>query len=147
MQTKLQKATTNTMLAMTLLAFAIPGMANKEDSCGQLAIVLASGPGHTCTLVQQNIVHGTLINGTTLPPVLSNIPASFQMQQTVYGPDIKLSYQCDQTKTITIRSHQKYCALKAGQITATSDSPETQAITTRGSAFLGAHGTISWIVR
>lgn len=148
MQTKLKKTTTSTILAMALLAFSVPSMARTDDACGQLSIMLASAPGHTCSLVRGHIAHGKLINGATLPPVLTNIPSSLQMEQAFfYGPDVELTYSCDQTKTITISTQQKYCALKAGPITTTSDSDETKAISTMGSALLGAHGSVSWVVR
>lgn len=120
---------------------------DKDNDCAKFDIQISNLTNSVCVLTNQDVDHGNLL---TPPP--SSIPPSdskyFKMEQTIYGPGIKLSYQCG-GKKVTFTSKQNLCFMEAGSITGTVWSPLPTGInasftSTEGSYFWSNSGSINW---
>lgn len=121
-------------------------------SCGTLHVQITNNTSNICEMTDTYIYRG-LINSSIPKTIAPNASASFDISQVnLYGPDVQLSYNCGYHPThakITIRSHQNYCMLKAGDISGSIvDSENMRATYTseEGSYGDAAPGHINWLL-
>ncbi len=136
------------LLAIYLL-FSSLAFAETENRCGYFQIQISNMTKGECVLSSQQIIHGTLDS----PPPLSISPNDskhFEMEQTLYGPGIILSYQCG-AEIITLTSQQNLCVLEAGNISGSIKHPlpinlNASYTALSGSYFWKKPGSINWSI-
>lgn len=121
----------------------------KENNCGNLQIVITNASSETCKLVSQNLRHGFFKYTSSVPMYLpaNSSGAPIFLTQTVFGPELELTYTCGEGKSITLMSKQNVCFLMGGTVYGqTIDnhnmSAEYQAVDS--SFFWSQHGTLHW---
>jgi hypothetical protein len=140
--------TYKSFLGLILFYLASPAFA-EDNPCGILHIQIANVTSHSCILIESQIIHGVLKSSapTAIP---SNDSKYFDIEQTLHGPDIVLTYDCG-GKQISFLSKQDFCWLSAGKITGhiLASGPEIEASYTiqLGSAFWKKPGAINWNLR
>ena len=130
--------------------FVNPSMADSSDNeCANFHIQISNLTKMACVLTSQRVIHGNLI---TPPPmsILPNDSKRFDMNQTIYGPAITLSYQCG-SENISFTSQQNVCVLEAGDITGSILHPVPININARYAALSGSYfwqksGSINWSI-
>ncbi len=139
------------MLLTLLLSNFITGIVHADDvnNCGKLSILITNLTPSTCTLVNSYLRHGYYKYTSSVPMY---IPANTTagpvfIEQSIFGPDLELSYSCGDGKLITFSSQQNLCFLGAGDVYgrvlfSQNTSADYQAII--GSWFWEQHGVISW---
>lgn len=116
--------------------------------CGHLHVQVSNGSNDVCYLKAFNVNHGSVI---TYPAqsLMAGETKSFELDQTLLGPDVTLTYQC-QDKTITLESQQNLCVLSAGAINnkVVKHSPGVNAHSTfnQGSYLFNTPGMASWML-
>lgn len=137
-------------VVITLIASPVLAAKTHDDepnNCERLHIQIGNVTSKACQLVKSKVNHGNLVSA---PP--ATIPAGFTMQfdikQSFKGPDIELQYQCD-NETITFRSQQNYCFMKAGKISGSiiSSTANIHGSYTKeeGSYYWSKPGFINWV--
>lgn len=124
-----------------------PALATVDmPGCNHLHVEIANTTNQACSLNASNIHHGRLVFA---PPslILPGTVQDFDIKQTLYGPDITLSYRCN-NEIVIIRSQQNFCLAKAGQITGDVVYSD-QHINAHPQTVLGSYheskpGTINW---
>lgn len=123
--------------------------ANDGSGCGELSILLVNTTQDTCKLTNQQLIHGYLSNTSHIPSFIpSNTTApALDLEQSLRGIKIKLSYQCGENKKITLFAGQSYAFISAGTITSQVTEKQNMDIEffiRKGNCFWEQHGTISW---
>jgi len=82
-------------------------------NCGKLLVNLTNDTQGECSLVSYKILHGVL--NTALPKIINKDDTeSLEVEQNhLFGPDIILSYKCD-NKLVIIESQQSACRYISG---------------------------------
>lgn len=121
--------------------------ADTHSDCGHFHLQIANLTNVACILTSQKVIHGNLISS---PPesIMPNDSKTFDMQQTSFGPEIALSYQCG-NENISFTSKQNLCLLEAGNITGTILPPMPVNINASYTALAGSYfwdkpGSINW---
>lgn len=132
------------------LGLVVSNVGNAADSnsgCGHFHIQVANMSGHVCVLSSQRILRGNLISS---PPstIIQNDSKAFDMEQTMYGPEIMLSYQCG-NENITFTSKQNLCYFTYGRISGAVLEPmpmdhKVSYMAYAGSWFWDKPGNINW---
>lgn len=121
-----------------------------NNECTKLSVLLVNTTHNTCKLLHQNLIHGYIINTSHVPgyiPAGTTAPELDLMQGLINGPEIELTYQCGDTKKITLRTKQNYCFIGAGSVAGRimdRQNMDAEYSAKEGSWFWGQHGTISW---
>lgn len=143
------------LLLLTTLStslFALPQATTNmsdDNDCAYLSVMISNNTDQNCELTAKNVVHGNMSSGSQVPELLPPHSSShpFNLRQTVYGPDIVLTYQCGVDARITVESQQNVCYFSAGTITGNVYSHlgmNASYTKEEGSAWWGRHGSISW---
>lgn len=140
------------IILSVLLSSLICGMANADgddNNCGKLSILLTNLTQSTCTLVSSNLRHGYYKYTSSVPMYIpANTTAGpIFLEQSIFGPDLDLSYACGEDKLVTFSSKQNFCFLAAGDVSgqvqfSRNTSADYQSI--NGSWFWSQHGSINW---
>ncbi len=143
------------VVAAAALSLAFCGVALAEhhylgDSCAYLSVVVTNHTKQKCQLSEQHLTHGNFSYSSFpqyIEPGFSSRPTL--IQQTVYGPDVRLTYQCGPGKRFTVRAQQNYCMLASGNIRADvleelnlHAHPYKQMAGHQGRG----HGLVEWII-
>jgi hypothetical protein len=127
------------------------GQAAFADDCGALSILVINTTQSTCKLTNHNLMHGYIVNSSHIPtyiPAGTTAPA-LDLVQGIAGPEIEMTYQCGDDKTISLYTKQNYCFLSAGSITGrilNKQNMDAEYTAREGSGFWGQHGTLSWVL-
>lgn len=133
----------------TLVAALLLPITSASWSCAYLQIQIANATNQICHLVSSDVIHGSLL---TAPPaaLFPGNTRSFYMSQTLYGPHITVQYRCS-NEIVTLTSQQNYCALEAGDISASVGQPFPRSmrvdyIKQTGSYYWDTPGMVSWVI-
>lgn len=122
---------------------------NSANNCGKLSVSITNSGEEQCQLVERQLNHGYFTYSSLVPVV---IPAHstahvFVLTQSVFGPDIDLTYQCGKSRRVTIHSQQDLCLLSAGHITGSilgQRNMTAWSVASMGSYLWNQHGSIHW---
>ena len=141
----MKKIISTLLLSLPLLHTA--QAADTNSGCGHFHLQISNLTDVVCVLTSQQVVRGNLISSppTTIMPNDSKV---FDMEQTVYGPGITLSYQCGE-EIISFTSKQNLCVLEAGDITGSILHPMPVNLNASYTAITGSYfwdkpGSINW---
>lgn len=120
------------------------------DNCGYLNVVITNHTKNKCMLAFQHIIHGSL----SYSPFPQYVDAGLSsrptlLYQTVYGPDVRLSYRCGPNKVFVVRAQQNYCLLASGNIS--THILEAHGVNVHPYAEMAGnhqrpHGFVEWVV-
>jgi hypothetical protein len=120
-----------------------------SGGCKYLHVQISNQTSSPCILTDETLNSGYLV---TSPPtsILVNDSKRFDIDQTVFGPDIALTYQCG-TGVIRFESQQGVCVVYAGAVKGNILEPTTANITAtftanEGSAYWDKSGSINWVI-
>jgi len=140
-------------LAISLISLVFSQTSQAADTgsdCGHFHLQISNVTKEACILISQKVIHGNLISS---PPasIMPNDSKVFDMEQTVYGPSVMLTYRCG-NEDITLSSQQNFCLLEAGNITGEILSPRPRDINASymalsGSFFWAKPGNINWQIQ
>lgn len=138
-----------TLLSQYATAKALAPSFSDNNDCAYLSVMISNNTANNCELTQKTLVHGNMSSSSQVPLLISAYSSSnpFSLRQTLYGPDIILTYQCGPDTRITFESQQNVCYFSAGAINGTIHSHigiHAEYTKEEGSAWWGRHGSISW---
>lgn len=120
-----------------------------DNNCGKLSVMITNTTGSTCSLISSNLQHGYFKYTSSVPMYIptNTTTTPIYLEQSMFGPELELSYSCGEDKVLTFTSKQNLCFLSAGDVTgqvslAKNGSADYQAI--NGSWFWSQHGSINW---
>jgi hypothetical protein len=141
------------LLISLSISIAIFGNSYALDSCGNFYIQISNQTSSTCKCTNNTLINGIRDSISSVP--LSILPKDFKefniIQGRYYGPDLILSYQCG-SETISFRSQQNLCIMKAGHITGAILNPRPASLTASYKTFEGSWlhdlaGRIIWTIK
>ena len=139
------------MLSMTVLSASIaaPTLVHADyDNCAYLSVVIANNGNEPCYLTESYLKHGSLGYYDPVPEVIypNTYSQPFEVRQSIFGPDISLTYQCGQGRQITIESQQNFCLFMGGTITGMAYNNYYMGAdyTKSEGSYWGRHGEITW---
>jgi hypothetical protein len=140
----MKHAITSGMLLCTLAASSAFAF-----DCNYLQIAFVNTLPTACHLVKQELKHGYFDYFTYAPPYIEANSSfnSIILRQSFHGPELELTYECGDNKTITLLNHQDYCFMSPGQVSAQvlqAENMSAKANTTTGSFWGSQPGTIVW---
>ena len=137
---------------LSLLGFMQTAAAyNDEVGCSFMHVQIANDTSSSCQLVNQRVFHGNL---ETSPPraILNGNAGRFDMAETIYGPEIDLTYRCD-NKEIALKTHQNYCFILRGgaggvstKVISHDHGIHAYADAQAGSWFWNRPGQVTWTI-
>ncbi len=142
-----------TCLSVLLFSSVFTGVSqadvSQDATCGKLGIMIQNATGAPCTLLSANLKHGYLTYSTSIPTFIppGSIAGPLILQQSVYGPEIELSYSCDSNKVVTFNSRQNFCAFSAGEVYGEQIYAQNASLTYQtviGSWLWSQRGNITW---
>lgn len=81
-------------LALAIIFSSIFAYADEDLDGYKMHVKIDNQTGSYCTLKNTSVVYGVFINSTLPESILNNHSISFEMDQTWYGPDVILTYEC-----------------------------------------------------
>jgi hypothetical protein len=138
------------LMLIALTSFVSNSYAVTEtNGCGYLSIIITNATPVGCNLVSSNLKHGyykyTSSVPTYIPPYSSASPLF--LTQSIFGPELELSYACGQDQFVTFTSRQNLCILAAGEVSGEILAIKNMYVTfqaTYGSWFWSENGSIIW---
>lgn len=141
----------NKVLFLATIFFGQSALAGSFDSggCGELSILLVNTTQSTCKLTNQELIHGYVNNTSHIPSFIppNTTAQPLDLEQSLMGIKIKLSYQCGENKKISLYAGQNYAFFSAGTITSQvieRHNMNIESFIREGNCFWGQHGTIGW---
>ena len=132
-----------------LLCIGMTSVYASDNNCGKLSILITNTTNAECKLVKKQLNHGYFMYSSLVPGVISahSTAQPFVLTQSVFGPDIDLTYQCGNASQITIHSQQDLCFLSAGNVDASvlgQKNMSAWSVPSEGSSLWNQHGSIHW---
>jgi len=136
------------LISSLISGFAYAG--DDDNNCGKLSVVVTNTTDSTCTLIKSNLRHGYFKYTSSIPMYIPRYTSTtpIYLEQSIFGPELELSYSCGENTILTFTSKQNLCFLSAGDVTGrvlmatNGSSADYQAI--NGSWFWSQHGSINW---
>ncbi len=124
---------------------------DSSNNCHKLSVIISNTMGESCTLKNKNLYHGYFAYTSMVPAILPAHTDSqpFVLVQSIFGSDLTLTYQCGQSKLITIHTKQNACIFSAGELMGEVFSAKNMtawSYTTVGSLIWNQHGSIHWVL-
>ncbi|MHA7840698.1 MAG: hypothetical protein ACX932_02420 [Gammaproteobacteria bacterium] len=141
------------LLLCTNVQAALADSSAHENGCSILHVQIANDmkSQQSCRLISTNIIHG---NMDSSPPqsIIDGNSSRFDMVETFYGPEIELTYNCND-KQITFKTQQGYCMMfkgGAGAITTEIKHRDlginAKPIVHKGSWLWSRPGQVTWSI-
>jgi hypothetical protein len=118
--------------------------------CQDLFLTIQNDTNDVCTLTTFDLNHGHYteerMNFKSIPAHTTALP--LYLTQTVYGPEITMSFDCGNGKTVTIYSQQNYCSSMSGDVTAKVLNQYGMKATytaQEGDYAWGQSGSVQWV--
>jgi hypothetical protein len=123
-----------------------------DNNCNKLNIMITNLSPNACTLINSTLRHGYFKYTSSVPMFLpaGTTTSPIILEQSVYGPELELTYACGENKLVTFVSKQNYCFLSAGDVygdVTYKQNIDADYQATNGSWFWSQHGSINWAIR
>jgi hypothetical protein len=92
---------------------------NSPNNCEKLSLTITNETGKTCKLINHNLSHGFFTYTSNVPSFIPNNTTTtplFMTQSGMYGPELQLTYDCQNGRMISFTSKQNYCMMSSGAI-------------------------------
>jgi hypothetical protein len=136
-------------IATVNLSFA----ANSNDNnCGSLGVTISNLGSNTCTLVNDRLIHGYYTYTSSVPYMIppGTSAGPIILEQSIFGPELELTYTCGEFKIITISSRQNYCFMSAGNVEGMVKYKQNMSVSFQsfnGSWLWSQRGNINWQIQ
>ena len=142
----MKKSTLNVLCILFMVFLSTNLRAQSRVHCGELRVRVQATPDKHCVLTHASILHGRLAGGSIIPALITHIPGDFVMLQTIFGPDLELTYKCNNAEPISIRMSQGLCLMRGGNISVSSSAPGVYASWTEASYLFDTPGSVTWVL-
>lgn len=123
--------------------------ASNINGCENLSVMITNTSINGCSLVNSSLKHGFYKHTSSVPLFIPSgtTAGPIFLQQSLFGPELELTYSCGDNKLVTFNSKQDYCLLSAGNVYgqikyAQNTGVDYQAI--NGSWLRNQYGSITW---
>lgn len=144
--------TLSLVILLGLVNMAHAGSDSDTNNCMKLVVTITNNTDQACTLANQYLKHGYLAYTSSIPafiPAHSTAHPFFLTQSWLIGPELELTYNCGEGKSVNFTTKQDACYLAAGNVygkNINSNAVNLQHQATPGSIIWSQHGSMTWII-
>ncbi|GGI75236.1 hypothetical protein [Legionella impletisoli] len=120
-----------------------------SNNCENFNVLITNNTNQTCRLLNHSLNAGYYKYTSSVPVFIPANTTTYPitLTQGIMGPELILSYDCGEHRTITLRSKQTLCFFHAGDVQGqvlAAHHLNADYIGHTGSFFWSQHGSLQW---